>query len=181
MNIDQIIDDILVTEGGYANDPNDAGGETMYGITITTAKSNGYYGAMKDLPKLTARQIYLNRYYLEPHFDKVATLSENISAELTDCGVNCGVVFSETILQQSLNLLNRGEKDYKDISEDGKIGAGTLAALAAYLSKRGKEGEAVLLKLLGILKGFHYVQITKTRSENEDFLYGWLKNRVHLN
>lgn len=180
MSIDNIIENILTEEGGYTNDDHDAGGETMYGITITTAKANGYFGAMKDLPKSLAKQIYLNKYYLEPHFDQVATISESVAAELTDCGVNCGVNFAETILQQCLNLLNRSEKDYKDISEDGKIGAGTISALASYSMKRGKEGEAVLLKLLGIHKGFHYVQITKTRPANEDFLYGWIKNRVHF-
>lgn len=178
--IDSIIDGILAAEGGYVFDRNDAGGETNFGITATTAKLNGYYGAMKDLPRATARQIYLNKFWLEPHFDRVATLSPAVAEELCDTGVNCGTSFAQTILQQALNLLNRQEADYKDIKEDNSIGPGTLAALASYLLKRGKEGETVLVRVLNIMQGAHYIEITKTRPANETFFYGWILNRVSI-
>lgn len=178
--IDAIIDGILAAEGGYVNDPHDAGGETNYGITVTVAKANGYYGQMKDLPKATARQIYLNRYWLEPHFDRVATLSPAVAEELCDTGVNCGVTFSSTVLQEALNLLNRNEADYKDVREDGSIGPAALAALAAYLMKRGKEGETVLVRVLNVMQGARYIEITKTKPTNETFFYGWMLNRVKM-
>jgi lysozyme family protein len=178
--IDTIIDNILKAEGGYVNDPADSGGETNYGITVNTAKANGYYGPMKDLPKATARQIYLNQYWLEPHFDRVATLAPSVAEELCDTGVNCGVNFAQVILQSALNLLNRQEADYKDIKEDGNIGPGTLAALAAYLLKRGKEGEVVLVRLLNIMQGARYIEITKAYQKNETFIYGWIQNRIKM-
>jgi lysozyme family protein len=178
--IDQVIDGILTAEGGYVFDKNDSGGETNFGITVMVAKANGYYGVMKDLPKATARQIYLNRYWLEPHFDRVATLSPAVAEELCDTGVNCGTAFAQGILQQALNLLNRQEADYKDISEDGSIGPGSLAALAAFLSKRGKEGETVLVRTLNIMQGARYIEITKTNAKNESFFYGWILNRVSI-
>lgn len=178
--IDTIIDNILSAEGGYVNDPHDMGGETNYGITITTAKANGYYGAMRDLPVATARQIYLNKYWLEPHFDRVATLNPAVAAELCDTGVNCGVNFAESVLQQALNLLNRQEADYKDVKEDGSIGPGTLAALATFIAKRGKEGEGVLVRTLNVMQGARYIEITKTKPTNESFFYGWMLNRVKI-
>lgn len=180
MQVDDIINSILVAEGGYVNDSLDAGGETNYGITATVAKANGYYGNMKDLPRATAIQIYKNRYWFEPKFDKVAMLSPDIAAELCDTGVNAGTAFARGILQSALNLLNRQGKDFADLKEDGNIGPSTLSALGSFLLKRGKEGECVLLKLLNVMQGAHYIEISKARVQNEDFLFGWLKNRVNL-
>ncbi len=176
--INEIIDGILKAEGGYSNDPQDIGGETNFGITIITAKANGYYGAMKDLPVSVARQIYINKYWLEPHFDKIENLSADVARELCDTGVNCGISFAQGTLQQALNLLNRQEADYKDIKEDKSIGPATLTALAAYLLKRGKEGEKVLVRVLNIMQGAHYIEITKTRPANESFFFGWILNRI---
>lgn len=177
-NVDNIIENILKAEGGYTNDPADAGGETNFGITVMTAKSNGYFGKMKDLPRETAKQIYLNQYWLAPKFDQVAMLSPVIAEELCDTGVNCGVPFAQKILQQALNLLNRQGTDYKDITEDGAIGSGTLAALASYLVKRGKDGETVMVRVLNIMQGARYIDITKARPTNETFFYGWILNRI---
>lgn len=176
--IDKLIDDIIKVEGGYSNDPDDLGGETIYGITAVTARANGYHGSMRDMPVATARQIYKNRYWLEPHFDLIATLSPDAAAELADTGVNCGVDFAKPLIQEALNLLNRQEADYKDIAVDGRIGKQTLTALATYLGKRGKEGEVVLVRTLNIMQGSRYIEITKTRPANENFFYGWVKNRV---
>ncbi len=178
--IDKVIEGILLAEGGYSNDANDAGGETMYGITIAVARANGYRGEIKDLPKDFAKQIYLNQYWLAPKFDKVALLSPATADELCDTGVNCGTHFAQGILQQALNLLNRQQADYKDIKEDSSIGSGTLAALAAFMTKRGKEGETVLVRTLNILQGGRYIEITKTRPANETFFYGWVLNRVKV-
>lgn len=180
MSIDTIIDGIIAAEGGYVNDPTDAGGETKYGITAAVARANGYYGNMKDLPLATAKQIYKNKYWLEPHFDRIATLSPAVAEELCDTGVNCGVSFAEGILQSALNLLNRQEADYKDIPEDKSIGPGTLNALATYLVKRGKDGELVLLRMLNVMQGSRYIELTKTKPSQEAFLFGWFLNRVKI-
>lgn len=178
MNINELIDDIIRTEGGYSNDPTDAGGETIWGITAVVARANGYHGNMKDMPQSVAKQIYLNKYWLEPHFDRVDNLSSAVAVELADTGVNCGISFASGILQEALNLLNRQEADYKDVSADKSIGPATLAALASYLVKRGKEGEVVLVRMLNVMQGGRYIELAKTNPSQERFIYGWLLNRV---
>lgn len=180
MSIEQVIDGILAAEGGYVLDANDLGGETNYGITAVTARSSGYHGPMRDMPVAVARQIYANRYWYEPHFDQIAVLSPAVAAELCDTGVNCGVSFAKPLIQDALNLLNRQEVDYKDMKVDGAIGARTLTALAAYLGKRGKDGETTLLKVLNIMQGARYIEITRTRPANENFFFGWISSRVSL-
>lgn len=179
-DINTIIENIIVVEGGYVNHPNDKGGPTCWGITEKVARKYGYKGDMKDLPKDTAKQIYIAQYFLEPKFNKIEALSPTIAAELTDTGINCGTVFAKPLIQRCLNLLNRNQKDYVDIIVDGKIGPDTLSALKAFLTNRGKQGEQVLLKMLNVIQGQKYIEICEKNQTQEDFIFGWFANRVEI-
>ncbi len=172
--LDDVIEDVLRNEGGYVNDARDAGGETNFGITIATARQNGYAGTMRDLPRDLAKEIYRRRYVVAPGFDKIAGISMPIAAELVDTGVNMGQKVAATFLQRALNGLNNQGRDYADITVDGMAGPGTRAALQAYLAKRGSTGEARLLALLNALQGARYLELAEGRAANEAFLYGWL-------
>ncbi len=81
-------------------------------------------------------------------------------------------------LQRALNALNRGGRDYADIAVDRRIGPRTLAALRGLLDRRGRAGEAVLLKAIEALQGERYLALAERRPTNEAFLYGWLANRL---
>jgi lysozyme family protein len=177
-SVDQMIDELIGREGRYSNNPADKGGETMWGITEATARANGYTGPMRDMPRATAVAIYRAEYFAKPGFDKVYSLSQPIAEEMFDTGVNMGVSLPGPWLQRILNALNREQADYPDIVVDGKIGAGTMGALRAYLSKRGADGEKVILRLLNCLQGARYLDITEKRAANEAFLHGWILNRV---
>lgn len=172
--INGAIEEVLSNEGGYSNDPRDAGGETNWGITVRTARGAGYNGPMRDMPRETAFDIYFRQYVAAPGFDKVATASMPIAYELVDTGVNMGPKVASTFLQRALNGLNRNAKDYADIAVDGAIGPATLAALRAFLARRGAEGEKRLLTLLNALQGERYLSLAEGRAANEAFLYGWL-------
>jgi len=174
MTIDDIIEAVLRAEGRYVNNPDDRGGETNWGITKATARAHGYNGPMRDLPRYTAKQIYLNTYVVKPGYDKIADLSPTIAAELVDTGVNMGPAVATRFLQRSLNALNRRGADYADIAVDGAAGPGTRTALSKYLAKRGAEGERRLLALLNALQGARYVELCEGRQANETFMYGWL-------
>lgn len=178
MTIDSLIDAVLDREGGYVNHPADRGGETMFGITAAVARANGYDGAMRDLPLGTARAIYRALYWRRPRFDTVAPVAPLLAAELFDTAVNMGPPVATAFLQRALNALNRGATDYPDIVVDGSLGGATLAALNAFLTRRGAGGEHVLLKAIEALQGERYVALAERRPADEAFLYGWLVNRI---
>ena len=100
-------------------------------------------------------------------------------AELFDTGANMGPAVAATFLQRALTALNRGGKDYPDLTPDGRVGPVTIAALDAFLAARGaNSGETVLLRALEALQGERYLRLAETRPANEAFLYGWLANRM---
>lgn len=172
------IEHVLKVEGGYVNDPSDSGGETNWGITKRVALKNDYTGAMRDMPKSLASEIYVKRYWDALALDQVEHLSDIVAAELIDTGVNQGVGRAAETLQRALNALNNMGKLYNDIKIDGDIGPATLSALKKYLAKRGKEGEIVLHRGLNVLQGAFYFDLTERRQKDEKYLYGWLNNRV---
>jgi lysozyme family protein len=178
MSIDTMIDATIGKEGGYSNNPADTGGATRWGITERVARANGYSGDMKLLPRETAFAIYKAQYAIKPGFAAVAAISPAIGEELFDTGVNMGPAIPAVMFQKALNGLNNQARDYPDLKEDGDIGPASLAALKAFLAKRGKEGESVLLKALNCLQGERYIELARGRPANETFLYGWLRSRV---
>ena len=179
IDVDALIEALIEREGGYVANPADKGGPTCFGITEAVARANGYRGAMRALSRDEAAAIYKRLYWLRPRFADVAQRSGRIAAELFDTGVNMGPAVAVTFLQRALTALNRKGKDYPDLVPDGRVGAQTLAALDAFLDKRGRSsGETVLLRSLEALQGERYLRLAERRPTNEAFLYGWLANRI---
>ena len=108
---------ILKSEGGYTNNPKDKGKETNFGITIATARANGYTGQMADMSQAIAINIYKSEYW-----DKVKadSLPPVIGYLVLDAAVNCGTDRAAKFLQTALR-----------VTVDGNIGAKTLAAANA--------------------------------------------------
>lgn len=177
---DDIFNAILGKEGGYVDHPDDKGGPTRWGITQAVARSHGYVGSMKDLPRATALDILTADYWTGPRFDLVASLSPAIAAELCDTGVNMGPSVQSKWFQRWLNAYNQQGKLYPDLSADGQIGPRTISALRAFLATRGKEGEQVMLKSLNCSQGQRYLELAELRPANESFVYGWIRERVEL-
>lgn len=177
---EKLIDPILKIEGGYVNHPSDRGGETNFGITVAVARANGYTGPMRNMPKATAIQIYRKKYWIAPRFDLVAQISEKIAAELFDTGINMGQSVASQFLQLALNGLNRRERDYPDILVDGIIGNQTITTLGKYMARNQPNSEVRMLKLLECQQGARYLNLTINREKNEDFLNGWIDNRISL-
>ena len=179
LDVDRLIDALIEREGGFVSHPADKGGPTCFGITEAVARAHGYAGPMRLLPREEAATIYERLYWLRPRFDEIAKRSWPLAAELFDTGVNMGPAVATTFLQRALTALNRGGKDYLDLTPDGRIGAMTLFALDAFLANRGKTtGETVLLRALEALQGERYLRLAERRPANEAFLYGWLANRI---
>lgn len=173
-----IIDAIILKEKGYVDNPSDHGGPTNFGITEAVARNNGYTGPMIDMPMSVAERIYLNRYIIKPQFNLIAEISEELATEMIDTGVNMGPAIPTPFLQRLLNLMNQRGTKYADIFVDGAIGPITLDALDKFSKYRGKEGLVVLTKAMNNMQAMRYIDIAEKKESQEDFIYGWLKNRT---
>lgn len=183
MKLKEFIDGVLKREGSaYTNNPNDSGGPTKYGITQRTLSSyRGRPCSAMDVANLTeaeARQIYEAEYWTKPGFGDVAKVSLAVAEELLDTGVNAGPSRAALMFQRALNGLNKRGEHYPDIAEDGDIGPGTVSAFAKLIQRRGKDGEVVMLRYLNGLQVAMYDDLVRRRPKDEDFMFGWLLNRV---
>lgn len=172
-----VINDIIVSEGGYVDDRRDSGGETNFGITVAVARGYGYAGAMEDMPRRLAFGIYSANYWDKVKADDLLVLSPAVCEEVVDTGVNMGTGRAGKFLQRALNVLNKKSSLYRDLTVDGSIGPATISALRAYL---GGRDEQTLVKALNCLQGAYYITLAERREKDETFVYGWLKNRVGL-
>ena len=175
---DRALKHTLGIEGDFSDDPADSGGATKWGITEAVARAFGYPGEMQNLPVTLARVIYQQNYWDLLKLDPISDISDDISSELFDTAVNCGVGFAGRSFQRSLNAFNRSGRDYSDLVVDGLIGRITVTAFRALIDKRGLDGETVLLRALNSLQGARYVKITERNEIKERFVFGWFLNRV---
>lgn len=114
MGFDEALTLVLKHEGGYVNHPDDPGGETNCGITLTTARAHGYQGNMRDLPLSMVKQIYRASYWKPCRCDE---LPAECRFDVFDAAVNSGVSRASMWLQEIV-----------EVAADGKIGPLTLAA-----------------------------------------------------
>jgi lysozyme family protein len=178
MNIYEAVAAIIKIEGGYSNHPADKGGPTNFGVTQNVARAYGYMGAMQDLPKAVAQDIYIQRYWVDPKFDQVSMLSSIIAEEMLDTGINMGQGVAVKFLQRALNTLNREARDYPDVTVDGVLGNISLRALKDFLKIRGAEGERALFRMLNAQQSVRYMEISERNPSQEVFSFGWQRNRV---
>jgi len=179
----------LVHEGEYVSDPRDRGGETYKGIArrrhpgwegwARIDKAKRRRGFPASLRSDAALQAEVGNFYRRTFWEPLqgdALPDQAIAEELFDSAVNMGLTRATEFLQRALNVLNRGGKLYADLVVDGDLGSKTLAALHAYLKKDPAE---LLLKVLNVLQGAHYIQLMTQSPVQEAFARGWFK-RVEI-
>lgn len=165
---------VFAVEGGYSNNPADPGGETNHGVTAAVARSHGYDGPMRELPKETAQQIYIGSYVEGPGFHRVVAISPAVGEKLVDAGVNAGTSRASRWFQVALNHLSRGGQDYALVAVDGQIGAQSIAAYRALENKRGRVKACELaVKLIDAQQGTHYMSLNQPT-----FIVGWADARL---
>lgn len=173
--IGAIIASIFYFEGGYTDQHNDPGGETKYGITKAVAIEYGYTGAIKDLSKEVAYEIYKNKFIIKPGYSNLLDLSPALTHKLVDAGVNVGTSRSSFWFQKALNSLNRDSKDYQEIDEDGVCGKQTINAYKALVDKRGNVLACqLMIKLIDAQQATHYMNLKNLK----EYTVGWVINRV---
>ncbi len=151
-HFDNAIAFTLQHEGGYVNDPADAGGETKYGISKRAYPQLD----IKALSIEQARAIYRRDYWDKPGIYRLSDAA--LAARLFDLGVNCGPRTAVRMLQRAVNRLAA-----PSLAEDGILGPVTARAANEYRHKKA------LLAALKYEAASHYIALAQPR-----FLAGWL-------
>jgi lysozyme family protein len=156
-NFDFAFERVIQSEGGYVNDPHDAGGETNLGVT--KAAWSAYIGRaiqdgeMKALTVDAVKPFYKKMYWDKMHCDD---LPKGLDYAAFDFAVNAGVGQSSKFIQRCV-----GAKD------DGSIGPATMAAVA-------KADPRMLLLGFANQKVLFYRSLVEKNATQEKFLKGWL-------
>lgn len=160
---------VFLHEGGYSNNPNDAGMATNYGISLTFLEGMGLkHGDLnhdgkidgKDIRQLTkeqAEKLYWVNFW-NPIYDE---LQERVGIKVFDMAVNAGDNRAHKILQKALN--NLGES----LVVDGVAGNGTVTACL-------KHDEQDVLDAYSKEQADFYRALVIKRPANKEFLSGWL-------
>jgi lysozyme family protein len=111
-HFDKAIVDVLRHEGGYANSPQDPGGETKYGICKRSYPSLD----IKALKQADAIAIY-RRDFWQRRYDE---MPYQVAAKTFDMAVNMGIGQAHKLLQRAVGT-----------DDDGIIGKMTIAAINA--------------------------------------------------
>ena len=117
LSFDQIFERVMGHEGRYVNHPDDPGGETNWGVTIGTARANGYFGAMRSMTRLQAKEIYRKAFWERA---KCAQYHSIIGFQVFDAAINHGIGNAIRMLQRAVGA-----------ADDGKVGQETLGAINA--------------------------------------------------
>jgi len=173
-------------EGGYVNDRVDRGGETYRGISrvhhpdwsgwkrIDAARRKADFprslGADRTL-QANVKALYKRVYW--DRFDGDELPDQAVADELYDTAVNMGLRRSVRFLQSALNLLNRNQRDYKDLIVDGWFGNKSMDTLGKLL-KKDRSSDS-LVKMMNIQQGARYVEIMAGDASQERYARGWIK------
>jgi len=154
----EIIDEVLTTEGGYVNDPDDPGGETKYGISKKQFPNED----IKNLTRGRAIELYKIKYWdkfnLDSFPDKYKHLIFDMYVNHSDRGV-------AKILQRSVN--NKAQKEVLVV--DGKFGK--LSRM--YFKKYSPEINRILA-----FRAKYYNDVLRKNPKQKKHYYGWILNRV---
>jgi lysozyme family protein len=101
MTFDEVFNRVIGSEGGYANDPNDPGGETNWGISKRAYPNL----VIKSLTREDAYNIYKRDFWdvLEGN-----NLPDSIKFQLFDFAVNSSIQVAIRYFQRSLGVADDG-------------------------------------------------------------------------
>lgn len=149
--------DTLAFEGGYVDDPNDAGGETNFGISKRSYPNID----IKNLTRETAIAIYYADYWLKP---KINELPDWLSGKVFDMGVNMGTYRAVQIMQKCCNYYLA-----MPLVTDGVIGPHTVAATTNITDTRA------FMQYYRDSLSEYYAELAQLHPVMQKYLRGWLR------
>jgi lysozyme family protein len=170
INVDEIIHEILRREGGWVDDPDDAGGATNHGISLRYAARVGLdldgdgdtdADDIRLVSPEVAAEMYKKDFFYGPGIHK---LPQVIQAQMVDMAVNMGPPRSIMILQDVLRqALDEG------VEVDGVIGPKTRS-----LTVTASEVMGVFLpNALVDERVAFYQRLCERKPSQFKFLKGW--------
>ena len=181
-----------LSEGGYSNHASDSGGETYRGIARNFHPDwQGWpyidqCRTMANFPKMLdsvegmddlVLAFYKGEFWDTWNGDSLADISYAVAAEIFESGVNVGLGRSTKWFQRSCNLLNRQDALFDDLVLDGALGYKSQTALRILTNKHE---DTDVVRLLNLFQGWHYIQLTERKESQEDFIRGWVRQRVEV-
>lgn len=155
-NFEESVEFVLAHEGGYVNDPNDAGGETNWGISKRSYPDLD----IKNLTREEAIEIYRRDFWEASRANQIS--HGEIAKKVFDFCVNMGERRGVRLLQQAIN-----DVWALSISTDGRIGPQTLGAIDTAIER---DGWRMLYIAYSHRAAMFYRNLNQPR-----FLRGWLR------
>jgi lysozyme family protein len=172
-------------EGGYANDPADKGGETIFGIArkfhpdwpgwtlldvLKQAPNFPHIAEVNPELKGAAGVFYRQEYWNRLRGDDIP--QQEIADYLFDTAVNFGLGQAVKFLQESLNEIAT------TLTVDGALGQATLSAIKALAG--APSTRLLLISRLEHRRLVHRVRVCAEDNTQWQFLYGWIKRDLRL-
>lgn len=170
---------VLLHEGGFVDNKNDAGGTTNYGISVRFLKDHpddGDYNHdgivdAKDIKMMTQDQaclIYEKYFWDANSYTKIT--DQTIATKIFDFSVNMGASRSHRIVQAAVNkVLNLS------LGVDGVLGQQSINAINSGITDKDKQ--ALITAISNGALAF-YQNLAYRDSSQSQFLNGW-KNRAY--
>lgn len=165
--VNDVLKKTLVEEGSWSDNPNDAGGATMMGITQDTLSSYRGYTVtaqeVHDLSRDEAIAIYQKLFYEQPGIN---LLPDVLQSPVFDWGVNSGPGTAIMHLQQLVD--DAGVVAH--INVDGGIGPFTITAVKATLAAMGNQ---TMVNAYEDSRQAFYNSIVARNPSQSEFIEGW--------
>lgn len=174
-------------EGIYNNDHDDRGAETYRGISrryhpnwrgwaiIDSVRRNPKFPLMLESTEFPdvrreVEDFYRTRFWDPLLLNRITQI--DLAYEIFDTAVNLSPHRAITYLQNALNALNRNGALYPDLVVDGQMGEKTFAAITQYAKKDSID---LLIKLINVQQGAHYLEFMRKSPIQEKFARGWFE------
>ena len=169
-SFEEAIPTILRHEGGFSNDPQDAGGATNFGVSLRWLKAQGLLEdlelqdktqdevqVMKDMTQSQAEAFYRCYWWNPYNYGQID--SQMVAGKIFDVAVNLGGPRAHRIVQHCVGMTPD--------QIDGVMGPKTIAEINA-------AGAAPLVVQIQNMQAAFYKQLVVTNPARAKYLSGWL-------
>ena len=193
---DKAYSKVVNLEGAYSNDPNDTGGETVFGISRKNFPKWEGWAIVDNLKQIhgtgtafresldcstqlqnLVKDWYRTKFWTPFQLDNI--LDFKLAYEIFDQSVNLGRKQTTLFIQRACNALNYQYRFGSDLTVDGLVGPNTRRRLQE-IGNDTRYTECLRRALDG-LQVNHYINLglkTSSASDYRKYMRGWLLNRI---